>query len=316
MLDCEGWLHLPEIVHRQSHRRGEREHHQYRHRLDERVPTIATMVPRLHVVTARFGRSLIPLVTRTGSTCPAWPRKCSSATPHGVDGRPFLADPDWVRKAEAHTPERINTCIACNQACLDLIFQNKRASCMVNPLACYETEVSLEPTTAPKSIAVVGAGPAGLAFSTAAAERGHAVTLFDGAAEIGGQFNMAKRIPGKEEFYETLRYFSVRLAETRVDLRLNTRVDADALSEGTTWLCWPRGSPSPTRFARNRPPIGAGYLDAEKRCRRRQAGGADRRGRHRLRRGRVPHPSRRIVQPHRRVPGRVGGDRRMESAEG
>ena len=103
---------------------------------------------------------------------------------------------------------------------------------MVNPLACYETEVSLEATPKPKRIAVVGAGPAGLAFSTTAAERGHAVTLFDAAPEIGGQFNMAKRIPGKEEFYETLRYFEVRIRETGVELQRNTRVDVDALSEG------------------------------------------------------------------------------------
>ena len=204
---------------------------------EARVPTIATMVPRAAYtwVTARLqGEVSIPLVTSNRINMPDVAEKVLSSGDADMVSmaRPFLADPDWVRKAEAHTPERINTCIACNQACLDLIFQNKRASCMVNPLACYETEVSLEPTTAPKSIAVVGAGPAGLAFSTAAAERGHAVTLFDGAAEIGGQFNMAKRIPGKEEFYETLRYFSVRLAETGVDLRLNTRVDADALSEG------------------------------------------------------------------------------------
>ncbi len=204
---------------------------------EARVPTIATMVPRAAYtwVTARLqGEVSIPLVTSNRINMPDVAEKVLSSGDADMVSmaRPFLADPDWVRKAEAHTPERINTCIACNQACLDLIFQNKRASCMVNPLACYETEVSREPTTAPKSIAVVGAGPAGLAFSTAAAERGHAVTLFDGAAEIGGQFNMAKRIPGKEEFYETLRYFSVRLAETGVDLRLNTRVDADALSEG------------------------------------------------------------------------------------
>jgi 2,4-dienoyl-CoA reductase (NADPH2) len=145
--------------------------------------------------------------------------------------RPFLADPDWVKKAEANQPDSINTCIACNQACLDLVFQNKRASCMVNPLACYETEVDLSPTTSPKRVAVVGAGPAGLAFSTTAASVGHTVTMFEADAEIGGQFNMAKRIPGKEEFNETLRYFSHRIQETGVDLRLNTRATVDELAE-------------------------------------------------------------------------------------
>ena len=145
--------------------------------------------------------------------------------------RPFLADPDWVKKAEASRPDTINTCIACNQACLDLVFQNKRASCMVNPLACYETEVDLRPTTSPKRVAVVGAGPAGLAFSTTAASVGHTVTVFEADGEIGGQFNMAKRIPGKEEFHETLRYFTHRIQDTGVDLRLNTRATVDGLAE-------------------------------------------------------------------------------------
>lgn len=204
---------------------------------EARVPTIATMVPRAAYtwVTARLrGEVSIPLVTSNRINMPDVAERVLAGGDADMVSmaRPFLADPDWVRKAEAHTPERINTCIACNQACLDLIFQNKRASCMVNPLACYETEVDIVPTPNPKRIAVVGAGPAGLAFSTTAADRGHAVTLFDGSAEIGGQFNMAKRIPGKEEFYETLRYFAVRVEEAGVDLRLNTRVDAEALSEG------------------------------------------------------------------------------------
>ena len=204
---------------------------------EARVPTIATMVPRAAYtwVTARLrGEVSIPLVTSNRINMPDVAEKVLSGGDADMVSmaRPFLADPDWVRKADANTAERINTCIACNQACLDLIFQNKRASCMVNPLACYETEVSLVPTATPKRIAVVGAGPAGLAFSTTAAARGHNVTLFDGAAEIGGQFNMAKRIPGKEEFYETLRYFKVRIEETGVNLQLNTRVDAEALSEG------------------------------------------------------------------------------------
>ncbi|MDT0972740.1 FAD-dependent oxidoreductase, partial [Staphylococcus pseudintermedius] len=119
--------------------------------------------------------------------------------------RPLLADPEWVNKARHRRAAAINTCIGCNQACLDHVFENKHASCLVNPRACAETELNYRPTAAPKRVAVVGAGPAGMACATVAAERGHHVTLFDRAARIGGQFNLAKRIPGKEEFYETLR---------------------------------------------------------------------------------------------------------------
>jgi 2,4-dienoyl-CoA reductase (NADPH2) len=144
--------------------------------------------------------------------------------------RPLLADPQWVNKARVRRVDEINTCIACNQACLDHVFQDKTASCLVNPRACAETELVYRPTTAPKKIAVVGAGPAGLAAATVAAERGHHVTLFDAAAEIGGQFNLAKRIPGKEEFFETLRYFRRKLELTQVDVRLNTRADATVLA--------------------------------------------------------------------------------------
>ena len=121
--------------------------------------------------------------------------------------RPLLADPEFVKKAAAGRADEINTCIACNQACLDHVFQGKLASCLVNPRACHETELVIRPAAARKRVAVVGAGPAGLACATTLAERGHEVDLFDAAAEIGGQFNMAKRIPGKEEFHETIRYF-------------------------------------------------------------------------------------------------------------
>lgn len=202
---------------------------------EARVPTIATMVPRAAYtwVTARLkGEVTLPLVTSNRINMP----DVAEAVLANGDAdmvsmaRPFLADPDWVRKAEASDPDTINTCIACNQACLDLVFQNKRASCMVNPLACYETEVELRPTDTPKSIAVVGAGPAGLAFSTTAADRGHKVTLFDGSDRIGGQFNMAKRIPGKEEFHETIRYFDRRIKDTGVELKLETRVAAEDLT--------------------------------------------------------------------------------------
>jgi 2,4-dienoyl-CoA reductase (NADPH2) len=147
--------------------------------------------------------------------------------------RPMLADAELVLKAAQGREDEINTCIACNQACLDHSFSGrKQVSCLVNPRACNETLLRYEPTRAPKRVAVVGAGPAGLAFATVAAERGHRVTLFDAADEIGGQFNLAKRIPGKEEFAETLRYFRRRLEVTGVQVRLRTRVDADALAAG------------------------------------------------------------------------------------
>jgi 2,4-dienoyl-CoA reductase (NADPH2) len=146
--------------------------------------------------------------------------------------RPLLADPDWVLKAEEQRPEEINTCIACNQACLDHIFQNKRASCLVNPLACYETEVIVADAKIIKTVAVVGAGPAGLSAAVTAAQRGHKVTLFEASDRIGGQFNMAKEVPGKEEFEETLRYYRTMLAKHGVDVRLNTRAEAKELREG------------------------------------------------------------------------------------
>jgi 2,4-dienoyl-CoA reductase (NADPH2) len=146
--------------------------------------------------------------------------------------RPFLADPDFVNKAAAGRGDEINTCIGCNQACLDHTFGGKLTSCLVNPRACHETELNYLPVQHIKKIAVVGAGPAGLSAATVAAERGHSVTLFDSASEIGGQFNVAKRVPGKEEFFETLRYFNRKLQTTNVEVCLNTRVDVAKLVEG------------------------------------------------------------------------------------
>lgn len=143
--------------------------------------------------------------------------------------RPFLADPDFVAKARDGRSDAINTCIGCNQACLDHTFSGKITSCLVNPRACHETELVLAPTRLRKRLAVVGAGPAGLACAVSAAERGHEVTLFDAAAEIGGQLNIAKRIPGKEEFDETLRYFRTQLTHYGVEVRLNTAVTAGDL---------------------------------------------------------------------------------------
>ena len=146
--------------------------------------------------------------------------------------RPFLADPDFVIKAQENRADEINTCIGCNQACLDHVFGGQMTSCLVNPRACHETELLINPATAVKNIAVVGAGPAGLSAATIAASRGHNVTLFDSANEIGGQFNIAKQIPGKEEFFETLRYYGKQIELNGVNLKLNTRVTAEQLNNG------------------------------------------------------------------------------------
>ena len=204
---------------------------------EARIPTIATMVPRAAFtwVTQRLmGEVGIPLVTSNRINMPDVAERVleEGAADMISMARPFLADPDWVIKAEEQRSDEINTCIACNQACLDHIFKNQRCSCLVNPLACHEAEWSIEPTPQAKHIAVVGAGPAGLAASITAAERGHTVTLFEAASEIGGQFNMAKTIPGKEEFHETIRYFNRKIELTGVNLKLNTRVDADMLTSG------------------------------------------------------------------------------------
>src|SRR5688572_26010490 len=186
---------------------------------EARVPTIATSVPRAAFtgVTAKLKPHVsLPLVTTNRINMPevAEAILASGQADMVSMARPLLADPQWVAKARDGRRDEINTCIACNQACLDHVFVGKRASCLVNPRACAETELVYTPTAAPKRVVVVGAGPAGLACATVAAERGHRVTLVDAAPEIGGQFNLAKRIPGKEEFHETLRYFGRKLATT------------------------------------------------------------------------------------------------------
>ena len=145
--------------------------------------------------------------------------------------RPLLADPDFVLKAEREQSQLINTCIACNQACLDHVFKQQRATCLVNPKACYETELVAQPLNFKKKLAVVGSGPAGLAFATEAAKRGHEVHLFDRAKKIGGQLNIANQIPGKEEFYETIRYFTHLLEETGVNLHLETEATVESLQD-------------------------------------------------------------------------------------
>ncbi len=201
---------------------------------EARVPTISTSVPRAAFtwITERMKKEVsIPLITTNRINTP---EVAESVLANGhADmvsmARPFLADPDFVQKAAADQSDQINTCIGCNQACLDHVFKQKRASCLVNPVACYETELTFEKTAKSKQIAVVGAGPAGLAFSVYAAQRGHSVTLFDKASEIGGQFNFAKQVPGKEEFYETLRYFNVQLNKHDISVNLSTEVNTEKL---------------------------------------------------------------------------------------
>ncbi|WP_415906175.1 FAD-dependent oxidoreductase [Neptuniibacter sp. QD72_48] len=204
---------------------------------EARIPTIATKVPRAAFtwVTAKVREALnVPVITSNRINMPDVAEEVLARGDADMVSmaRPFLADPEFVVKAEQDRADEINTCIGCNQACLDHVFVGKLTSCLVNPRACHETELVITPTEKPKKLAVVGAGPAGLAFATTAAKRGHQVTLFDASSEVGGQFNIAKRIPGKEEFYETLRYFAKQVEITGVELKLNTRVDSAMLSEG------------------------------------------------------------------------------------
>jgi 2,4-dienoyl-CoA reductase (NADPH2) len=201
---------------------------------EARVPTIATMVPRAAYtgVTRRMmGQVKIPLVATNRINDPAVADDVIARGDSDLVSmaRPFLADAEFVNKAAAGRSETINTCIGCNQACLDHVLVGKITSCLVNPFACHEIEVEVTAAASPKRMAVVGAGPAGLAAATMLAERGHQVTLFDSAADVGGQFNLARKIPGKEEFGETLRYYRNRLNELKVDLQLNRRVAADDL---------------------------------------------------------------------------------------
>tara|TARA_R100001369_G_scaffold21491_3_gene39094 strand:- start:3728 stop:5779 length:2052 start_codon:yes stop_codon:yes gene_type:complete len=204
---------------------------------EARIPTIATSVPRAAFtwVTKKMKEELsIPLITSNRINMPKTAEKVLAEGHADMISmaRPFLADPEWVNKAQNDMADEINTCIGCNQACLDHVFARKVASCLVNPRACHETELNYLPTEEKKKIAVVGAGPAGLASATIAAQRGHEVTLFDADKEIGGQFNMAKQIPGKEEFYETIRYFNTQLELHMVTVQLNTRVNAEDLING------------------------------------------------------------------------------------
>ncbi|MFH8486963.1 oxidoreductase [Streptomyces longisporoflavus] len=203
---------------------------------EARIPTIATSVPRgayTFVTKKVMGEVAVPLVTTNRINTPEIAEQllADGAADMVSLARPLLADPDFVAKAEAERSDAINTCIGCNQACLDHTFNLQITSCLVNPRACHETELVLAPTRTKKRVAVVGAGPAGLAFAVSAAERGHDVTLIDAASEIGGQLNVARKVPGKEEFDETLRYYRTQLELRGVQVELNTRATAQSLAE-------------------------------------------------------------------------------------
>lgn len=204
---------------------------------EARIPTIATAVPRgaFAWVTKRLmGKVGIPLVATNRINTPEVAEQllADGACDMISMARPFLADPEFMRKAREGRADEINTCIGCNQACLDHTFAGKVTSCLVNPRACHETILHIKPTTTPKKVAVVGAGPAGLAFATTAAQRGHDVTLIEASDKIGGQFNIAKKVPGKDEFNETLRYFARQIELSGVHLQLNTRASVESLVQG------------------------------------------------------------------------------------
>ncbi|MGB7261659.1 MAG: NADPH-dependent 2,4-dienoyl-CoA reductase [Albidovulum sp.] len=201
---------------------------------EARIPTIATSVPRrafAWVTKKLMGEVSIPLITSNRINMPdvAEAVLAEGCADMVSMARPFLADPDFVRKAAAGRADEIAPCIACNQACLDHTFQGKISTCLVNPRACFETELVLKPTSEPRSVAVVGAGPAGLSAALALDERGHKVTLFDKADQIGGQLNLARKIPGKEEFHGLVDWFATMIAKSNIVLRLNTEADVASL---------------------------------------------------------------------------------------
>lgn len=201
---------------------------------EARIPTIVTSVPRAAFAdyTAEVKKHVtVPVIASNRINMPDTAEEILAQGKADMVqmARPFLADPYWVNKTATNRVDEINTCIACNQACLDHTFKNQRATCLVNPRAAFETELVYVKTAKPKRVAVVGGGVAGMSAATVAAERGHQVTLFEASHEVGGQFNLAKVIPGKEEFHETIRYFKVQLEKTGVELRLNTKVNREQL---------------------------------------------------------------------------------------
>ncbi|AUX86661.1 NADPH-dependent 2,4-dienoyl-CoA reductase [Acinetobacter sp. ACNIH2] len=201
---------------------------------EARIPTIVTSVPRAAFAdyTAEVKKHVtVPVIASNRINMPDTAEEILAQGKADMVqmARPFLADPYWVNKTATNRVDEINTCIACNQACLDHTFKNQRATCLVNPRAAFETELVYVKTAKPKRVAVVGGGVAGMSAATVAAERGHQVTLFEASHEVGGQFNLAKVIPGKEEFHETIRYFKVQIEKTGVELRLNTKVNQEQL---------------------------------------------------------------------------------------
>lgn len=204
---------------------------------EARVPTIVTSVPQAAFtkVTRKFKAHVsIPVITSNRINTPELAETVLSDGDADLVSmaRPFLADPEFVNKAQAGQSDLINTCIACNQACLDHVFKQQTASCLVNPRACHETKLIYKKTTQAKNIAVVGSGPAGLSAATVAAERGHKVTIFEAQDRIGGQFHLAKDIPGKEDFKETLRFYRKSLEKYQVDIKLNTPANKALLTDG------------------------------------------------------------------------------------
>ena len=263
---------------------------------EARVPTIITQVPRgaWRQATARLKAEVsVPVCASNRINTPELAEQILDAGEADLVSmaRPLLADPDFVNKAAAGRADEINTCIACNQACLDHVFKNEKASCLVNPRACRETTLVLGPTRRTASVAVVGAGPAGLAAAVSAAERGFAVTLFEKADEIGGQFRLAMRVPGKEDFAETLRYYTRRLEVLGVEVRLGTEATDDRPRGVRRGGRRHRRHTSDPRARRHRPPEGG---DVRRRAGRpgrpRREGGGDRRRRHRRRRQPLAHP--------------------------
>ncbi|NGO42449.1 NADPH-dependent 2,4-dienoyl-CoA reductase [Streptomyces ureilyticus] len=233
---------------------------------EARIPTIATSVPRgayAWVTKKVMGAVAIPLVTTNRINTPELAEELLAEGYADMVSlaRPMLADPDFVNKARDGRPDAINTCIGCNQACLDHTFSGKITSCLVNPRACHETELALSPTRHRKRVAVVGAGPAGLACAVSAAERGHDVTLYDAAGEIGGQLNVARKVPGKQEFDETLRYFRTQLELRGVEVRLGSYVTADDLAGYDETVIATGVSPRTPEIPGVDHPSVVGYLD-------------------------------------------------------